>query len=532
MKKHVKFSLLSILFLVAGCKGATSSSTSSSEVVNTSSSSSEVSSSSTVISSSSSSSSVLPDYGELVIPNMKIFTNFPDTPLPSFTLSEYASDITYEIKNTSVVEYKDGYMVGKKAGETEVVAKTAYHTTTFKVACYNYTGGDWYVNRVASVEQKWINAGKPEGGTLFIGDSFFDTEFWSDFYTTFTDGNTFTHGVSSSTTTDWEIFASRLVYPVNPANIVMHLGTNNAYDDKEDQYTVFDNTKALLNKIHARLPETKIYYFAIEPRTYAIEGGTFSQKSYDLINSVNTNMEAYCAENDYLVYVDANKYCYTSGINVNADFFRDGIHPKIGNYMVYVKLLKEAGLELNVDTSSLNTKEFSIAKSGSIGSTNNIIKYDGVALSNNYSVKGKLKVKDTGGNAHIQFSLDSTNFQNRFLLWDNDSNGTLIPGYAISGGHQAAQGNAVVTKDVEATFEVVTTEKHSYFYVNDSLEFVFLNVNAKEFMIGGEQVAADFYDISIVTKDGNEAEYNNVLARSEINQYETSTDTTKKAIVI
>ena len=110
MKKHVKFSLLSILFLVAGCKGATSSSTSSSEVVNTSSSSSEVSSSSTVISSSSSSSSVLPDYGELVIPNMKIFTNFPDTPLPSFTLSEYASDITYEIKNTSVVEYKDGYI--------------------------------------------------------------------------------------------------------------------------------------------------------------------------------------------------------------------------------------------------------------------------------------------------------------------------------------------------------------------------------------------------------------------------------------
>ena len=200
--------------------------------------------------------------------------------------------------------------------------------------------------------------------------------------------------------------------------------------------------------------------------------------------------------------------------------------------MVYVKLLKEAGLELNVDTSSLNTKEFSIAKSGNIGSTNNIIKYDGVALSNNYSVKGKLKVKDSGGNAHIQFSLDSTNFQNRYLLWDNDSNGTLIPGYAISGNHQSNQGNASITKDVEATFEVVTTEKHSYFYVNDSLEFVFLNVNAKEFMIGGEQVAVDFYDISIVTKAGNEAEFNNVLARSEINQYETSTDTTKKAIVI
>ena len=143
------------------------------------------------------------------------------------------------------------------------------------------------------------------------------------------------------------------------------------------------------------------------------------------------------------------------------------------------------------------------------------------------TVKGKLKVTDTGGNAHIQFSLDSTNFQNRFLLWDNDSNGTLVPGYAISGNHQGNQGNASITKDVEATFEVVTTEKHSYFYVNDSLEFVFLNVNAKEFMIGGENVAVSFYDISIVTKAGNEAEFNNVLARSEVNQYETSTDTTK-----
>ena len=129
----------------------------------------------------------------------------------------------------------------------------------------------------------------------------------------------------------------------------------------------------LLEEIHTRLPETKVYYFAIEPRTYAIEGGTFSQASFDKINKVNKDMEAYCNVNDYMVYVDATSECYTSGINVNADFFRDGIHPKIGNYMVYVNLLKEAGLELSLDTSKLDTKEFNIAKTSGISSTNNII---------------------------------------------------------------------------------------------------------------------------------------------------------------
>ena len=530
MNKNVKFSLVSLLFLLAGCKGSVSSSiTESTNKVSSSVSSSEVSSSNSTISTSS---SEVNSYGELIIPTMKIFTNFPDTPLPTFTNEEYKSEITYNVIDTDIVEYKDGYIVGKKAGVAMVEATTEHHKTTFKVSCYNYTGGDWYLNRVASVESKWINAGRPEVDTLFIGDSFFDTEFWSDFYTLFNDNKTFTHGVSSSTTTDWEIFASRLVYPVNPKNIVMHLGTNNLYDDKETSSEAYKNTVRFLETIHSRLPETKVYYFAIEPRTYAIEGGTFSQTSFDKIDKVNKDMEAYCNENDYMKYVDATSECYKEGIEVNADFFRDGIHPKLGNYMTYVNILKEAGLELNLNESILNTKEFNIAKvsAGSIGTTNNIIKSNGLSLVNNYSVKGKFKVTDIGGNAHIQFSLDSTNFHNRFLLWDNDSNGSLIAGYAISGDHRAQSGNASITKDVEATFEVVTTEKHSYFYVNDSLEFVFLNVNAKEFMIGGEEVAVSFYDIDIVTSKDDS--WNNVLAREEINKYETSTETAKKAVVI
>ena len=71
MNKNVKFSLVSLLFLLAGCKGSVSSSiTESTNKVSSSVSSSEVSSSNSTISTSS---SEVNSYGELIIPNMKIF---------------------------------------------------------------------------------------------------------------------------------------------------------------------------------------------------------------------------------------------------------------------------------------------------------------------------------------------------------------------------------------------------------------------------------------------------------------------------
>ena len=49
-------------------------------------------------------------------------------------------------------------------------------------------------------------------------------------------------------------------------------------------------------------------------------------------------------------------------------------------------------------------------------------------------------------------------------------------------------------------------------------------------MIGAENTAVSFYDINVVTSKDDS--WNNVLAREEINKYETSTETAKKAVVI
>ena len=177
-------------------------------------------------------------YGELIIPDMKIYTDFPDTPQPVFTKPEYASEITYTVIDNNIVTYEDGYFSAMRATEATVEATTEHHSTTFKVTSEVYTDpkgvdtANWYLGRVNSVEGNWVNDGKPTGGTLFIGDSFFDTQFWSDFYQLYANNeHVYTHGVSSSTTTDWEIFANRLLYPIAPKNDVIHCGTNNIYDD-------------------------------------------------------------------------------------------------------------------------------------------------------------------------------------------------------------------------------------------------------------------------------------------------------------
>ena len=126
-------------------------------------------------------------------------------------------------------------------------------------------------------------------------------------------------------------------------------------------------------------------------------------------------------------------------------------------------------------------------------------------ISNNYSVKGKLVIGESDNNPHIQFSLDGTNFQNRFLLWDNDTNGTYQAAYAFAGGHKAASGKAVVKAGDVVEWEVITTEKNSYFYINGELEFVFLNLNSRSLDIGGEKVAFEAYDIETITKDTDAA---------------------------
>ena len=482
------------------------------------------------------------DYGQMVIENLTLYTNFQNKPIVKFTKSEYAVDLTeitfYFDDNTLL--YKDGYFEATVANKTiTVLAETDHHSAEFVIttkdyltACRDQNNANFYLGRTKDKEQKWINAGSPTNGTIFIGDSFFDTEFWSNFYETYAGNNAYTNGVSSSTTTDWEIWAGKLLYPMNPQNIVMHCGTNNLYDDRENSQTVISNTQRLLNTIHHHLPNAKIYYFAIEPREYGISGGIFDQTSYNEITAVNNAMKTYCEANEHMVYLDVTSHCYTSGITVNAEFFRDRVHPTLDNYLVYATALKKAGLDLNLNISTETTSSLTFTTDMAIKNGHQVaLKENGLTLNKEFSVKGNILVSQILSNAHIAFSFDGS-ANNRFLLWDDDSNGTLYSGYVCDGGYQNPINSKGVIAYAKTSFELVVTLKNAYLYINNELVMVFAQANAKSLFIGTENCAVTFTDLVITSKTGNSAGYNTILSRTEIAQYENSTSTIKRVEIL
>jgi len=482
------------------------------------------------------------EYGTMTIENLTLYTNFPGRPIVKFSNPDYAtelSDIYFEIDGTAV-EFDGANFVVKEANKTvKVTAETDYHLAEFTIttkdyvtACKDQSNANFYITRANEKEARWKSAGSPKGGTIFIGDSFFDTEFWSNFYELYQGNNAFTTGISSSTTTDWEIWATKLLYQMEPANVVMHCGTNNLYDDRESSTQAFNNTKRLLETIHHHLPETKIYYFAIEPRTYGIGTSVFNPASYDTIQGVNTEMAAYCNQNDFMVYVDVTSNCYTSGFEVNSSFFRDGdgCHPKLENYMVYAKALKAAGLPLDFSAGATTTS-ISYSKANNLNTGNKtFIQENGTVLTKEFSISGTLSVTGRSNNAHIQFSFDDSCFQNRFLLWDVDNNNSLCSAYALNGDHINNASTKGVNVGDTVQFELVVTTKNAYLYIDGQLLLVFVSANPTACLFGAEGVDCTFTNLVITSKIEKSTEYAQILARSEIQQYEGNT--TKSVVVL
>jgi len=475
------------------------------------------------------------DYGELVIPKLTIYTDFPDKPNPTFTKEEYACEINYNVLYSPIVTYSDGYFYASGEGSAMVEATTKYHSTVFIVEAISYlcdrgeSQTKAFLNRIAKVEEKWQEE-KVTGGTLYIGDSFFDEyQFFTNFYKLYENQNAYCHGISSSRIEDWYIFSKRLVYPVNPSNIVLHIGTNDLFSGKEDPYNMLAEMKVLFNQFFERIPNVNLYWFAIEPRTYGINGGAFDSYSYEKICLINDLMKDYCNTDERLHYVEVLEHCYLSEGVTNANFFSDGVHPKVDNYIYYCEALIAAGLDLPITKPETTTKSISFEVDSTVSSAATTVRKDNVVLTNNYSIKGTIKITKTGSNPHLEFDLDGSHFNNRFLIWDKNSDGVFTLGYALDKTHHSDVNELRFNINDEFEFEIVTTNNHSYLYINGNLELIFRNVNSKKFTISSANAEALVSDISIVTS--TDLEWNEILSRTEINTEEINTSSIKEVII-
>ncbi len=169
--------------------------------------------------------------------------------------------------------------------------------------------------------------------TVFIGDSYFDTVFWSNFYTdAYPYDDALALGICSTTSYDWEQWATEWLANISPKNIVMHIGTNNVYDDGDDVDEAIKALQRMFILIHSKHPATKIYWFGITQRGYDTE-------KQDIVSQVNSTMKIWCDEREYITYID------TPSI-ITRDMLKDDVHPHPSEYRVFVNELAKTDIEI------------------------------------------------------------------------------------------------------------------------------------------------------------------------------------------
>lgn len=264
-----------------------------------------------------------------------------------------ADDIEYTC-TSNILTIDDGLVTALAAGATEVTASLKGYETTFIVNCkeidkvgdqsfYMWDGSWNWNNKATNGRARYDKEGTDGKTTLFMGDSFFDVDFFTLFDEFYGDYDALCLGIGGTTSNQWEMFFNNVdtyyagrygqYSGIQPKNIVFQLGNNNIYNDNASAKDVIEDLERFFTFIHAQMPDTKLYYFGVTPRSAAMATYTTTVKT------VTAEMFKFCANKDWIVCLDTTD-------KMTADKLKDTIHPYPEAYSIFVDALEEAGLEL------------------------------------------------------------------------------------------------------------------------------------------------------------------------------------------
>ena len=263
---------------------------------------------------------------------------------PVFNL-EGEHTVTYTT-NSDKIRIDGNKVTALAEGEAIVFAEAEGYETDFNVICKTVNPGDskyymrgegWdWANKAISGRAKYDREGTDGKTTVFIGDSFNDIDFFSSFYSFYRDKDALCLGIGGTTSNTWEMFLDErfgygAVYEgIQPKNVVVQLGNNNIYNDQSSYTEAVEDLQRCLTLMHAKMPDTKIYYFGVTPRIYIESMATLTKR-------INKAMGKFCENKDWVTFLDCND-------TVTPEDIRDNIHLYPASYQIFVDALKEAGM--------------------------------------------------------------------------------------------------------------------------------------------------------------------------------------------
>ncbi|NQU24437.1 MAG: hypothetical protein HQ567_24410 [Candidatus Nealsonbacteria bacterium] len=170
----------------------------------------------------------------------------------------------------------------------------------------------------------------PEGGVLFVGSS--SIVGW-DLKKHFPDLPAINRGFGGSQVADSLHFAERIVLPYRPRVIVLYAGDNDVAAGKSPQQVLADY-RALVAKVHAKLPKTRIAFVAVKP----------SIKRWNLVEKMreaNALVQAETEKDERLVFVDVDRPMIGDDGKPRPELFKpDGLHLNEKGYELWSDLVR------------------------------------------------------------------------------------------------------------------------------------------------------------------------------------------------
>ncbi len=169
----------------------------------------------------------------------------------------------------------------------------------------------------------------PKGAILFAGSS--SIRKWTTLARDFAGMKVINRGFGGSQIADSTKFADRIILPYAPKVIVMYAGDNDIAAGKTaDQ--VFADYQAFVEKIHARLPETRILFISIKP-------SLMRWKLKD--QQIDANQKIAALKDPRLGFIDVYPAMLGPDGKPRPELFvEDGLHMSQAGYALWTRLIR------------------------------------------------------------------------------------------------------------------------------------------------------------------------------------------------
>ncbi|HQR33788.1 MAG TPA: GDSL-type esterase/lipase family protein [Blastocatellia bacterium] len=169
------------------------------------------------------------------------------------------------------------------------------------------------------------------GGILFIGSSIFRR--WEKLTQQMTPLPVFNRAFGGSRTEEILQHMDKIVLPYKPRIIVYYCGSNDINADIKPEQIVA-NFKEFAKRVHAQLPQTKIFYVSINRAPQKME-------RWDWVDDANRRIKDFCDKDKKLGFIDVNPALFDKDGKPRMELYLpDKLHFQEPAYDEFSKIIK------------------------------------------------------------------------------------------------------------------------------------------------------------------------------------------------